>query len=129
MTFSLATLQNWITETETDVLNVVAQIRAGEAVIASDISAALHWIASNAPTIASDIEEVVGIVTTVGLATNPQVSLAITAANTAVTALNAFAAASNSGASNTQAVLAGYVAVQQATAAVASAKAAVAQPA
>ena len=117
-------LWNFIDETESDVLAIIQDIKAGAAVAEADINNALHWISSNTPAIAADIEEVLSIVTTLGVGSNPEVAVAITAANTAVTALNAFAAASNSGASNTQAVLAGYVAVKQAQAAVASASAA-----
>jgi hypothetical protein len=125
MAISLLTLENWISETETDVLVVIADIKQGIAVLKSDVDAALTWIANNAPAIASDIQEVLGIVTTIGIGANPEVAAAVVAANAAVSALNAFASAKNSGASNTASVLAGYTAVQQAQAAVASAKAAV----
>lgn len=117
-------LRSFIVETEADVVAVVAKIKTEEEVVASEINSALHWIASNTPAIAADIESVVGIAETVGVAGNPEVAAAIAAANIAVTALNAFASASNSGKSNTQAVLSGYVAVKQAQAAVASAAAA-----
>ena len=126
MSLNLNTLENWISETETDVLAVIADIKQGIAVAESDINSSLTWIANNAPAISSDIQEVLNIVTTIGIGTDPEVAAAVTAANVAVTALNAFAAAKNSGANNTAAVLTGYTAVQQAQAAVASAKAAVA---
>jgi len=125
MALDFTTLENWLSETEADVLAVIAEIKQELVVAESDISAALTWIANNAPTIASDIEEVLGIVTTIGLGANPEVAAAVTAANVAVTALNAFANAKASGASDTSSVLAGYTAVQQAQAAVANAKAAV----
>lgn len=121
------TLKGWITTTEADVVAIIAKIKTEEQVVASEINNALHWIASNAPTIVADIQSVVGIAETVGVASNPQVAAAIIAANTAVAALNAFAAASNSGSSDTQAVLSGYVAVKQAQAAAASAAAAAVQ--
>ena len=123
MTF-LDKLKNFIVTTEADVVLVIAKIKTEEEVIASEINNALHWIASNTPTIVADIQSVIGVAETVGVAANPQVAAAITAANLAVAALNSFAAASNSGSSNTQAVLAGYVAVKQAQAAAASAAAA-----
>ncbi len=123
----ITTLKSWITTTEADVVAIIAKIKTEEQVVASEINNALHWIASNTPTIVADIQSVVGIAETVGVAANPQVAAAITAANVAVNALNAFAAASNSGSSNTQAVLAGYVAVKQAQAAAASAAAAAVQ--
>lgn len=124
---SLASLKSFIVTSEADVVAVIVKIKTEEAVIASEINNALHWIASNEPTIAADIQQVLSVVETVGAAANPQVVAAITAANLAVNALNAFAAASNSGSSNTQAVLAGYVAVKQAQAAAASAAAAAVQ--
>lgn len=117
-------LQSFLTTTETDVLNVITKIKADEVVVAADINAALHWVAANTPAIAADIQTAATIAETVGVAANPEVAAAITAANIAVQGLNAFAAASNSGQTNTQAVLSGYVAVKQAQAAVASAKAA-----
>ena len=124
MSLSWTTLENWVSETESDVLLVISAIKQDIAIAEKDINAALTWIANNAPTISADIEEVLGVVTTIGIGTNPEVAVAVTAANAAVTALHAFAAAKNSGATNTHSVLAGYTAVQQAQAAVASAKAA-----
>src|ERR1700740_3245779 len=115
----LASLKSFIVTTEADVVSVITKIKTEEAVVASEINNAMHWIASNTPTIVADLQSVVGIAETVGIAANPQVAAAITAANVAVNALNAFAAASNSGSSNTKAVLAGYVAVKQAQAAAA----------
>jgi hypothetical protein len=119
-------LWNFIDETETDVLTVITQIKADVVVAESDINSALHWVASNVPAITADIQQVLAIAEEIGIASNPDVAVAITAANVAVTALNAFASASNSGQSNTQAVIAGYVAVKQAQAASSSASAAVA---
>lgn len=118
-------LWNFIDETETDVLGVITAIKADVVVAESDINSAMHWIASNTPAIVADIQEVLGIATEIGIASNPEVAAAITAANVAVTALNAFAAASNSGATATQAVVSGYVAVKQAQSASAAASAAV----
>lgn len=119
-------LKNFITETEADVVKVVAAIKADAAIVESDIVAAQHWIASNAPAIAADIQQVLGLVEAVGVGANPEVAAAVVAANLAVNALNAFAAASNTGASPAQAVVAGYVAVKQAQSSVSSAMAATA---
>src|ERR1700761_7448305 len=116
--------KNWLTETESDVLVVITKIKAEEAVLATDIAAAQHWIASNAPTIAADVQQVLAIITEIGVTSNPDVAAAVTAANVAVTALNAFANATNAGAGAAQAVVSGYVAVKQAQAAVSTAKAA-----
>jgi hypothetical protein len=123
MTF-MTSLQNFITETEADVVMVITDIKAGVAVVESDLTAAEHWIASNTPAIAAAVQEVLSLVETFGIGANPEVAVAVTAANAAVTALNAFAAASNTGSTPTQAVVAGYVAVQQANSAVSAAKAA-----
>lgn len=122
----LTSLQNYITETEADVLKVITAIKADAAIVQADLMAAEHWIASNTPTIAANIQQVLALVEEVGVGSNPEVALAVTAANVAVTALNAFASASNTGATPTQAVVAGYVAVKQAQSAVSSAMAATA---
>ena len=119
-------LQSFITETEADVVKVVGALKADIAIAEGDIVAAQHWIASNAPAIANDIQQVLSLVEMVGLGSNPEIGAAVTAANVAVQALNAFASASNTGATPGQAVVAGYVAVKQAQAAVSSAMAAVA---
>ncbi len=124
MSFTTA-LWNFIDETEADVLKVITSIKSDVDIAEHEVTSALHWIASNTPAIAADIQQVVSIAETIGIAANPEVGVAITAANVAVQALNAFAAASNKGQSNTQAVLAGYVAVKQAQAASAAASAAV----
>ena len=120
-------LKSFIVTTEADVVAIIAKIKTEEAVVVSEVNQALHWIASNTPTIVADIQSVVGVAETVGVASDPRVATAIVAANLAVAALNKFAAASNAGQSNTQAVLAGYVAVKQAQAAAASAAAAAVQ--
>ena len=119
-------LQSFLVETEADVVKVVGAIKADIVIAERDIVAAQHWIASNAPAIAADIQEVLNLVELVGLGANPEVGAAVTAANVAVQALNAFANASNTGATPGQAVIAGYVAVKQAQAAVSSAMAATA---
>lgn len=120
-------LKSFITTTEADVVEIIAKVKTGAQVAERDISDALHWVASNAPSITSDIQSVVGVAEAVGVAGNPEVVAAITAANLAVDGLNAFAAAANSGKSEPQAVVAGYVAAKQAQAAAASAAAAAAQ--
>lgn len=120
----LDSIKSLLITTEADVVAIIAKIKTEEEVVVTDINTALHWIASNAPTIVSDIQSVIGVAQVVGVAANPQVAAAITAANLAVAALNSFASASNAGQTNTQAVLQGYVAVKQAQAAAASAAAA-----
>lgn len=119
-------LQNFIAETEADVVKVISAIKAGAEVVETDLTAAEHWIASNTPAIAAGLAQVLALVEEVGVGSNPEVAAAIAAANITVKALNAFAAASNTGASPAQAVVAGYVAVKQANAAVSSAMAATA---
>ncbi len=90
----LTSLQNFITETEADVLKVVVAIKADAAIVQADLVAAEHWIASNTPAIAANIQQVLALVEEVGVGSNPEVALAVTAANVAVKALNAFATAS-----------------------------------
>lgn len=119
-------LENFFEETEADVLKVIVAIKQEAEIFASDLSSALKWVASQAPAIATEVEGVLGIVTELGIGSNPTIAAAVTAANVAVTALNAFATASNSGAGTVQAVVDGYVAVKQAQAASASATAAIA---
>jgi len=119
----LDSLRNFVSETEADVLKIVILIKTDAEVLEKDIANVLHWVASNTPAIAADIEKVVSIIETVGLSANPEVGAAISAANLAVQGLNAFAAASNAGNASVDAVLAGYTAVKQAQAAVASAAA------
>lgn len=114
-------LKNFIMTTEQDVISIVTKIKTESEILQQELDTALHWIASNAPTIVADIQTVTAVAETVGVAANPGVAAAIMAANTAVTALNAFAAASNSGKNDPEAVIAGYVAVKQAQAAAASA--------
>jgi hypothetical protein len=120
----VAGVKHFITETEADVVALVVKIKNEEEVIAADLAAAQKWIAANSPAIASDIQGVLKIVEAIGVGANPEVAIAITAANDAVTALNAFAAASNSGAGAAQAVVKGYVAVKKAQSASSAAAAA-----
>jgi len=122
----LSAIENFFSETETEVIALVVAVKKGEELVASDIDKALKWVASETPAIVSNLQGAVAIVEAVGVASNPDVALAITAANVAVTALNAFAAASNSGKTDAQAVVQGYVAVKQAQASAASAAAAAA---
>lgn len=119
-------IQNFFTTTEADVVDVIARIKADIPVVESDINAVVRWVVNNTPTIAADIQQVEQIITALGVV-NPQVQLAISAANTAVVALNAFAASEKAGQSNIQSAVNGYVAVKQAQAAVAQAAVAAAQ--
>lgn len=111
-------------DTEADVVKVVVAIKTDVAVVEADLAKALKWVASNAPAIAADIEDVVSIVTQLGVTSNPEVAVAVAAANTAVAALNAFSTSYTSGTGSAQALVNGYIAVKQATASVASASAA-----
>lgn len=124
MTDFITSFENWITTTEADVQEWIVQIKAGVAVAESDINAIAKWVASETPTIVADLQSVLAIVTAIGVGSNPDVALAIEAANAAVTALNAFAAAQNAGKSTPTSVVAGYVAVKTAQSAAASAAAA-----
>ena len=114
----------FLTETEADVVKIITAIKADAVIIEADVVAAQHWIANNAPTIAKDIQQVLGLVEAVGIGANPEVAAAVVAANLAVSALNAFAAQTNAGGNAAQSVVAGYVAVKQAQSAVSAAMAA-----
>lgn len=123
-------MSNWLTNflhaTETDVINLIADIKNDMTVAITDINKALNWIGSQAPAIAANLTEVTKLVTAVGGTSNPEIAAAVVAANAAVVALNAFANAKTAGQNNAEAVVQGYVAVKQAAAAVASASAAAA---
>lgn len=122
----LSTIENLFSETEIEVIALVVAVKKGESVVASDIDKAIKWVVSETPAIVANLQGAVALVEEVGVASNPDVAIAITAANAAVTALNAFAAASNSGSTDAQAIVQGYVAVKQAQASAASAAAAAA---
>lgn len=117
-------VQNWIVETESQVQQVIVQIQTEIPVAEAAINSALKWVANQAPTVASDVQIVTGLIAQMGMTSNPNIAQAVTEANVAVQALNAFAAAENTGTSNAQAVVNGYVAFKQAQASVASATAA-----
>jgi hypothetical protein len=113
---------SFLSTAESDVIKTITAIKSEATVAIADINAALKWIADNAGTITTDIQEVLGLVQVVGIA-NPSVEAAVTAANAAVGALNAYAAAYKSGTGTPAAVIAGYSAFKQAQAAAASATA------
>lgn len=121
-----STVSNIFRTTETDVVDLIAQIKKDVEIAASDVNNALKWIAGNVPAIAADVQTASSLIEQVGI-TNPTVIAAIKAANESVQALNAFASAENAGQSNPQAVVAGYVALKSAVAASASAAAAAAK--
>ena len=54
-------VKSFFVTTEAEVLKVVTAIKTDAAVAEADISTALTWISNNAPTIAADIQQVVGI--------------------------------------------------------------------
>lgn len=112
--------------TEQQVVQMIVQGKQGVDVAMKDIHAAIAWAANEAPTVAAGIQSVLSIVQVLGVV-NPQVEVAVAAANAAVVALNAFAAAEKAGNSDITSVVSGYTAVQQARAAVANASAAAAQ--
>lgn len=110
--------------TEQDVVNILAKVKQDAVIAVKDVNAALKWISGNIGLIDASVQEVLGIVTTLGATSDPKVAAAIKDANVAVAALNAYAAASNSGQNNVSAVVNGYVALKQAQASVAAASAA-----
>lgn len=121
---------NWFTKTvpvvEQDVTNFIKKVELGIQNIEADAEKALQWIAGKAPGIAEGIQALEGFVVAVpGVAANPEVAAAITAANVAVAGLNAFAQTYNkanaSVADQAKAVVAGYQAVNNARIAMAQA--------
>lgn len=126
----LNSFKSFFVTVETDVQKVIVAIKTGEQVVAKDLQNAINWIASNAGTITTGVNEAETMLqqilaATPGAAQNATVTKIIADANIAVTQLNAFATAANAG-STAQAVVAGYAAVQNGLAAAATAKAAVA---
>ena len=120
-------VEHFFKTTESDVLAVIAKIKAEVPVIEADINNALRWVANAAPSIAASVTEVATLVEQVGIM-NPTVVKAIADANKAVVAINAFANAMQKGQGTAASVVAGYVAVKSAqssaaTAAVAAASA------
>ena len=115
---------------EAQVLALIADIKQGVAIVEADLAAATTWIDNNAPTIVSDIEAVLGIVSTLAGAGVPipaAVTAAATAATEAAAGLNAFVAESKAGGTTVASVVAGYTAVKQAAVAHATAAVAIAQ--
>jgi hypothetical protein len=138
LTISVSSLFTWFqtaaVTVEADVVKVVAAVKADVAVAETYILAAVHWLATNAPAIASDLQLALSLAGAVGGVPLP----VLAAANASVSALNAFAAAQNAVAAQTgtaalitaaQSVAVGYKAFTSAQAAVANAKAAAASAA
>jgi hypothetical protein len=117
------TIENLFTETESDIVALVAAAKNGIGVVETDVAKALAWVAKATPQIAADLQTAETLIVSTGVATNPEVAAAIVAANIAVQGLNAFAASAKAGQSNAGAVIAGYVAVKQAQTAASSAAA------
>ena len=118
----LAWVENIFQTTESDVVALIGKIKTGVEVAATDVEAALKWVAANAPAIDSAIEEVVSLVETAGIV-NPTVLAAIADANKAVAGLNVFAAQVQAGQALPNAVVEGYVAAKNAQSAAATAAA------
>lgn len=116
----LTTIESSFITNEAWVLGVITQAKAGILVLEKDVAAGIRWVVAHAPQLTADIQSITMVAQVVG-AGNPEVAIAIGAANTAVAALNAFAKASNAGAATPAALIDGYVAVQAAVAAHATA--------
>lgn len=114
---------------ESDVVKVIAAFKTDAPLVVADLNKAMDWVIAQTPAIARDLQLATTLAMDVGIATNPNIGLAIAAANEAVTALNAFATASAAnkaaGQTDTQAhaaaLVQGYVAIKQASAAVSAA--------
>ena len=118
-------------ETETDVQNVIADIKKDVQVADADLKAVSKWAAGMAPTVAVGLQSALSMLESIEAVTpsvgaNADVKAAVDAAQLASTELTAFAASYNAGQNTAAAAVNGYVAVKQAQSAVASAAAAVA---
>lgn len=113
-------VEHFFQTTESDVLTLIAKIKAEVPVVENDINGALRWVANSAPSIAAAITEVAALVEQVGIM-NPTVLNAIADANKAIVALNAFASSMQKGQGTAASVVAGYVAVKSAQGAAATA--------
>jgi hypothetical protein len=127
-----ATVSTAVTVAETFVMNVVAQVKNDVAVAIADANQAAMWIAQEIPTVVPLIEDLETFAAAIpNSANNPDIQVAIQAANVAVESLNSFQAASAAGGNAetdvAAAVVTGYTAVNSAKAAIASAKATISQ--
>ncbi len=112
--------------TEHFVVGVVAKFHAGEVVAEHEAAAAIKWIAGEIPGAVGILGQGITLIEGLGLSTNPDVALAITAANVMVAGLNKFETAYQAGATDAATVASGYSALKQSAAAVANAVAAAA---
>lgn len=122
-------IESFWAATEADVIAVVSKVVAGVEVVEADLQQAFSWLVNNSGTIASDINEVAGAITTVtasGLITNASIAsdlaTAANAANAAAKGITTAAAAVQAGGTTTAALVAGYQAIVNAQAAAVSAK-------
>ena len=122
-------IESFWAATEADVIAVVSKVVAGVEVVEADLQQAFSWLVNNSGTIASDINEVAGAITTVtasGLITNASIAsdlaTAANAANAAAKGITTAAAAVQAGGTTTAALVAGYQAIVYAQAAAVSAK-------
>jgi len=115
---------SFLQTTEADVVKVFIAIKNEEVVLQKQIDASLRWVADNSGTITSDLLKVEGIVTALGLGSNPAVGASMLAATVAANEFIAFSKAYSAGQSTAATVASGYKAYTQTKAAVAVALAA-----
>lgn len=114
----LAAIENAVETTEADVVQWVAQVQSGIAVLEKDLAYGLEWIASEAPTIVSALQGALALAQAIPGLQIPAAAIAATTA--AAAALTAVAAAENAGATSGQTLVAAYNAVINAKSAQAS---------
>ncbi|MGA8170297.1 MAG: hypothetical protein WB816_05630, partial [Methylocystis sp.] len=90
-------ISHLFTETEQEVVAIIAKAKVGVALAAHEISIGLAWVANNTPQIAADLQTAETLIVATGVGANPSVAAAITAANVAVAGLNQYAASVKSG--------------------------------
>ena len=117
-------IESYFVTTEAFVIKVVADVRREVLIAEHDVAIAMNWVVKNIPQVVADLQEGVIIIESLGVTSNPEVAIAIAAANAAVAGLNAFESKYKVGTTDAATVANGYNAIKQASAAVASAVAA-----
>ncbi|MCW2317108.1 hypothetical protein M2322_002662 [Rhodoblastus acidophilus] len=122
----LSKVESFFVTTEADVVTILAKVKQAVQVAEHDIATGLQWIAGHAPQIAADLQQAESIIVTLGVANDPRVAAAITAANLAVAGINKVAADVKAGQTTVQTLVDGYAAYKQAQASAALASSAAA---
>jgi len=82
MAFSFSSLFSWFSSAaptvEADVVKIIAAVKGDVAVVEADVTAALSWIASHAPTIVSGLQIALSLAQSVGGVSAPVLAAANT---------------------------------------------------